>query len=83
MKSLYSKVTGEVPPKTHNLIFLLNKTGKQPVGEMKKFIIKLNTASVGTRYPDNLEKIQAAYTEKVTQEIIQHTREVLTWIKSQ
>ncbi len=57
LNGLYSKVLDEVPPKTHNLIYLLDKIGKKPEQELEKFIIKLNTASVATRYPDDLAKI--------------------------
>jgi HEPN domain-containing protein len=61
----------------------LNKIKKQPEQELVKFIIKLNTASIATRYPDNLEKIQAAYTKDVTKEIIKKSRDVLEWIRTQ
>jgi HEPN domain-containing protein len=83
LKGLHHKVLNEVPPKTHNLLYLLNKTGKKPEQELEKFITKLNTASVATRYPDELAKIQAAYTEGITKEIIRKSKEVLKWLKTQ
>ncbi len=82
-KGLYHRILNEVPPKTHNLIYLINKTGKKPGQRLEKFIAKLNTASVATRYPDDLEKIQAAYTEKITKNIIIKSKEVLEWVKTQ
>lgn len=83
LKGLYYQVFKEVPPKTHNLLYLLEKTGRKPGRESEKFIVKLNTASIATRYPDDLEKIQAAYTEEVTKEILNKSREILKWIKTQ
>ena len=83
LKGLYSKKLHEVPPKTHNLIYLLNKIGKKPDQELKKFITKLNTASVATRYPDDLAKIQSAYTEEITKEMIEKSKDVLKWVKTQ
>ena len=83
LKGLYSKKLHEVPPKTHNLIYLLNKIGKKPEQELKKFITKLNTASVATRYPDDLAKIQSAYTEEITKEMIEKSKDVLKWVKTQ
>jgi HEPN domain-containing protein len=83
LKGLYSKELDEVPPKTHNLIYLLNKIGKKPDKELEKFIIKLNTAGVATRYPDDLAKLQAAYTEEATKEMIVKSKDVLKWIKKQ
>ena len=82
LKGLYYKVLYEVPPKTHNLLYLLNKIGKKPAQESEKFIIKLNIASVATRYPDDLEKIQAAYTEEVTKDMITKSKDLLKWIKT-
>ncbi len=83
LKGFYYKVLDEVPPKTHNLLYLVNKIGKKPEQELEKFITKLNTASVATRYPDDLAKIQAAYTEKVTKDMITKSKDVLKWIKTQ
>ena len=83
LKGLYDKVLDEVPPKTHNLLYLVNKIGKKPEQVLEKFIIKLNTASVATRYPDDLAKIQAAYTEKVTKDMIAKSKDVLKWVKTQ
>lgn len=83
LKGLYSKNFHEVPPKTHNLIYFLNKIGKKPDQELEKFIIKLNTASVATRYPDDLAKIQSAYTEEITKEMIEKSKDVLKWVKTQ
>jgi HEPN domain-containing protein len=83
LKGLYSRILHEVPPKTHNLFYLLGKIGKKPEQELEKFIIKLNTASIATRYPDDLEKIQAAYTEEVTRDIITKSKDVMKWVKMQ
>lgn len=66
LKGLYSKVLDDLPPKTHNLLYLLNKIGKRPGPELEKFITRLNTASVATRYPDDLAKIQEAFTAEIT-----------------
>jgi HEPN domain-containing protein len=83
LKGLYYKVLDQMPPKTHNLLYLLNKIGKKPEQELEKFIIKLNTASIATRYPDDLAKIQAVYTEEVTKDIINKSKDLLKWIKMQ
>ena len=83
LKGLYYKILNEIPPKTHNLLYLLTKIGKKPEPGLEKFIIKLNTASVATRYPDELAKLQAAYTETVTKDMITQSKDVLKWIKTQ
>ena len=83
LKGLYSKELAEVPPKTHNLLYLLKKIEKKPDQDLLKFITKLNTASVATRYPDDLAKIQAAYTEEITKEMIEKSKDVFKWVKKQ
>ncbi|MGB5159459.1 HEPN domain-containing protein [Desulfobacterium sp. N47] len=83
LKGLYCKILDQVPPKTHNLLYLLNNTGKKPEQELEKFIIKLNIASVATRYPDDLAKIQADYTEEITKDIITKSKGLLKWVKMQ
>ena len=83
LKGLYSKELAEVPPKTHNLLYLLKKIGKKPDKDLLKFITKLNTSSVATRYPDDLSKIQAAYTKEITIEMIEKSKDALKWVKEQ
>ena len=83
LKGLYHKVLDEAPPKTHNLLYLVNKIGIKPEMESEKFIIKLNTASVATRYPDDLAKVQAAYTKEITQDMITKSKDLLKWVKTQ
>lgn len=82
LKGFYLKVHNTVPPKTHNLLYLLNQIGKRPGRTTVKFVIRLNTASISTRYPDDLLKIQEAYTKEITEDIITRSKEVLKWIKA-
>ena len=83
LKGLYNYTFDKVPPKTHNLIYFLSKIDEKPTLELEKFIIRLNTASVATRYPDELAKIQSAYTKDVTKEMIAKSKDMLIWIKKQ
>lgn len=83
LKALYSHVHNQAPPKTHNLLYLLTEIGERPKPELEKFITRLNTASVATRYPDDLAKIQADYTANVTRELMTKSKEVLQWVKTQ
>jgi HEPN domain-containing protein len=83
LKGLYDKDLNDVPPKTHNLIYLLQKIGRKPEQALEMFIAKLNTASIATRYPDELAKIQEAYSEEITLEMLAKSKEVLRWVKMQ
>jgi HEPN domain-containing protein len=83
LKGLFHYTLNEVPPKTHNLLYLLNKIEQKPKTEMEKFITRLNTASIATRYPDDLTKIQNEFTEEIAKDIINNSKDILIWVKSQ
>ncbi len=83
LKGLYLEKLQEIPPKVHNLIYLLNKVGAKPPETIGRFLVKLNEASVVTRYPENLEKLQKDYTKPVVEDIISKSKEALKWIKTE
>lgn len=83
LKGLYYEKKLCIPPKSHNLIYLLNKIEIKPPGELSKFIAILNEASIPTRYPENLKKLQAVYNEAVVINILESGKEFIKWIKKQ
>jgi HEPN domain-containing protein len=83
LKGLLLSKLQELPPKTHNLIYLLDKIGIRPEKNLGKFIAKLNEVSIATRYPEDVEKLQKIFTDDVTKQIISQTKETLEWIKKQ
>ena len=83
MKGLYQSRLKETPPKTHNLVYLLKKIDIKPTEAIGVFIIKLNEASVVTRYPEDIDKLQREYTQVVVKDVLVKSKEVLQWIKGQ
>lgn len=83
LKGVYQEKLQKFPPKSHNLIYLLNETGIQPSQEHGKFIVKLNEASIMTRYPEDLSKLQKIYTEVVVSDILAKGKVLVEWIKKQ
>lgn len=83
LKGLYQHKLAETPPKTHNLIYLLNKVHIKPEECIGKFLIKLNEASVVTRYPEQLSKLQRDFTQPIVEDILLKNKEALKWIKMQ
>ena len=83
LKGLYNEKRLKIPPKTHNLILLLNKIDIKPPKGLGKFIVKLNEASIPTRYPENLTKLQQIYNDTTAKEIIVKAKEFIEWIKKQ
>jgi HEPN domain-containing protein len=83
LKGLYYERRREFPPKSHSLVYLLNEIGITPVEEIGRFVVKLSEASVPTRYPEDLARLQQSYTEKVVKDILTNTRRTSEWIKAQ
>jgi HEPN domain-containing protein len=82
LKGLYHKKLDEIPPKTHNLVYLMNKVGFKPPEEIGRFLVKLNQASIITRYPEDLAMLQREYTQTIVKEMLSKTRGTLEWIKT-
>ena len=81
MKSLVHEITGKLPPKTHDLIYLLKVVDIDMPQNMRDFVGKINAASVVTRYPEDLARIVTAYPETVAREYLNTTKEILKWLK--
>lgn len=83
LKGLTVDKTGDEPPRTHNLVFLLDKAGIEPADTLLETIFVLNRVSVPTRYPESLKKLLADYDRKKTTDLVRNSQEVLRWLKTQ
>ena len=71
----------EIPPKTHNLLYLIEIINIELPENMYDFVFTLNRVSIVTRYPDNLERMLKEYNIDNTKEIIESGKELLKWLK--
>jgi HEPN domain-containing protein len=83
LKGLLIKQTGEFPPKSHSLIYFVEKIGLRVSDSRYEFLFTLNKISIPTRYPEDLQKLFTTYTKEKTLEILNLTKETQTWIKQQ
>ena len=83
LKGLFEARLGRVPPKTHNLVYLASQAGVQPEAEVGAFLVRLGEASVPTRYPDSIDRLQKEYTHEVAAGIVTQAKAALQWIKTQ
>ena len=83
LKGLYYEKHHSTPPKSHNLIYLLNQMSIKPPSDHGKFIVKINEASIPTRYPENLVRLQKVYSKVVVNDILTQAKKVVSWIKKQ
>jgi HEPN domain-containing protein len=83
LKGLMIKKTNIFPPKSHSLIFLLNKIGLEISEAHYEFLFTLNKVSVPTRYPEDLRQLFSSFSKERTLTILNQTKEVQSWIKKQ
>jgi len=83
LKGLYEKRLAKVPPKVHNLIFLIEKIELELPDDLFRWLVALNRLCIPTRYPEDLRKMQKDYNKKKTGEIMQKTQEILKWLKKE
>ncbi|OIO76267.1 MAG: DNA-binding protein [Elusimicrobia bacterium CG1_02_37_114] len=82
LKGMYKHIFKDVPPKTHNLIYLIEKIKIDIPGELYDFVFILNRVSVPTRYPDDLKKIMKDYNKQKVKEILKKSKDLLKWLKT-
>lgn len=83
LKGLLVARLGEMPPRTHNLVYLANLSGTSLSQEHLQFLTELNTASVATRYPEELRTALREYSAALTDDYLRKAQELLQWLKQQ
>jgi HEPN domain-containing protein len=83
LKGLYYEKLREIPPRSHSFVYLLNAIGIVPPEKPGKFITRLSEASIPTRYPEDLAKVQQVYTEGVVKDILAGGKEAIAWRRAQ
>ncbi len=78
LKALVVKDTGQIPPKTHNLVYLLDLINTEIEEIYEDFLGILMKYQLEGRYPDYNPVVPAK--EKVL-EYLNKTKEMLTWIE--
>ncbi|MDP2168066.1 MAG: HEPN domain-containing protein [Thermodesulfovibrionales bacterium] len=81
LKAIISEDTGKLPPKAHDLIYLASLAKLQPPESNLDFIGKINSASVVTRYPEDLSMAVSAYPKEIAEDYLARTKEALSWLK--
>ena len=83
LKACVTEVTQGFPARTHDLIYLIKKSGLEIPQEMLEFIGKINTASVPTRYPEDLQHALQEYPRSVVDNYLSQAEQVIRWLKEQ
>jgi HEPN domain-containing protein len=83
LKAHVTEATQAIPNKTHDLIYLVKKAGLELPEAHLDFVGKINTASIPTRYPDDLQRAMKDYPESVTRNYLKQSEEIIQWLKLQ
>jgi HEPN domain-containing protein len=83
LKGLLQKKRGTLPPKVHNLLFLIEAEGVTLPEPLYEFVFTLNRASIPTRYPEDLKQMQKDYSRQKTERLLIQSKEVLKWLKKE
>ncbi len=81
LKAIVAKKTGKIPPKTHDLFYLIKLIGLKIPLAYQKIFSHLNQASIPTRYPEDITKISRQYNKSVAEEYLKETKRLLRWLK--
>ena len=81
LKAHVAEVTQTLPIKTHDLIYLVKKCELELSENHLDFIGKINTASIPTRYPDDLQRALKEYPKSVAKDYLSQTTELVQWLK--
>lgn len=80
-KSLWIKFNQEnVPPRTHNLIYLLSSTPIELTDDKSEFMLNLNRFQLEGRYPDYLTKMHNICNEQFAILMLDSTNQLRLWL---
>jgi len=65
-----------IPPKTHNIIWLLDESAVEMTPEDMMFLESFNRFQLSTRYPDYLRKIEKFCTEELAKSQLEKVKEI-------
>jgi HEPN domain-containing protein len=81
LKAVVCKVTQKIAPKTHDLIFLKKLAEIEVPKEHRLLVAHLNSASIPTRYPEDISKMSRQYNQAAAKKYLKETKELRKWLK--
>ena len=82
LKAKIEEVSEKIPPKNHNLRYLIKLSTLELPEEMFVFVSKLSDVSIPTRYPEDFGELLNNYNKGATRSYLAKTTEVYQWIRN-
>ena len=80
LKGLYVNFKNEFPPKSHDLVRLIEMVGLEMDEEALEFLDSVNTFNISTRYPDEKLKFYRLCTKEFAAENFSRIKEIRRWL---
>ncbi len=69
-----------IPPRTHNLLYILSATSVDLDENQSEFLLKLNRFQLEGRYPEYLSKLTEICNYLFTKNMLETTNEIRLWL---
>ena len=69
-----------IPPKTHNLVYLISQTKVELSEDDKEFLLNINRFQIEGRYPDYVSQLYKICDDTFTSQTIAFTEKLKTWL---
>ena len=73
--------TENVPPKTHNIAFLVSKTSINVPEHVTEIMLLANRFNLEGRYPEYIENMEAIYSKDFAENTIHQIETLIVWLK--
>lgn len=80
LKACFVKCKGDFPPRTHDLVRLVDMSGITLDEETLEFLDSVNTFNISTRYPDEKFKFYKLCTHEFTAQNFSRIKEIQKWL---
>ncbi|MCH7755267.1 HEPN domain-containing protein [candidate division KSB1 bacterium] len=81
LKGLVAETQEDLPPKTHNLRYLVKLSKIEIPEEHATILDVLNTTSIPTRYPEDIEKLLEKFPKEVVKNYFNQTKKLRKWLR--
>lgn len=81
LKAKIEEITGKMPPKSHNLRYLVKLSSLEPSEDIFNFLSKLSEVSIPTRYPEDFSMLEKSYNHDLAQVHLKQSKEAFKWIE--
>jgi HEPN domain-containing protein len=83
LKGLIVQITGEAPPRMHNLVRLASLAGLALQLDHEQLLAKLSLEYIEMRYPEELDTIVELNNRSAAEEHLRQTEELFRWFEAQ